>query len=69
MKVTISYQHITGVSCYDREFVGEGNTLAEARAQAVVKANKALYGIGLPTEFGWKNRLPQGDGMVVVMYD
>lgn len=69
MKVLISYQHCDSHSKYDREFVGEGETLPEARAKATVKANLALRGIGLPTGFGWANRIHQGDNMLAVMYE
>ena len=69
MKVRISYQHSAGHSKYDREWVGEADDMSSARAKAQRQANLAIWGIGLPTGFGWKNRVHQGDNMVVVMYD
>ena len=69
MKVRISYQHVTGHSAYDQEFVGEGPDMIAARHAAQVAANRTARGLALPLEFNWENRVPQGDGMVTVMYD
>ena len=69
MKVRVSYQHVTGQSRYDREFEGTGGTFSEARDAAVASAKSKLPGLRIPERLFWENRVPQGDGMVVVLYD
>lgn len=69
MKARISYQHVTGHSGYDREWAGEGTTLAEAVSAAVTAALAEKPHLKLPEKLSWENRVSQGDGMVTVLYD
>ena len=69
MKVRISYQHVTGHSGYDREWVGDGPTFEAAKTAAEAQARRERPGLKVPEKMFWENRLPQGDGIVVVLYD
>lgn len=69
MKVRVSYQHVAGHSQYDREWDGVGGTFEEAREAAIAATPDELRGLSIPEELFWENRLSQGNGMVVVLYD
>ena len=71
MKVRISYQHVSGHSQYDREWIGEGENFETAREAAVKEAMREFpfpY-LRIPALLGWENRVYQGNNMLVVLYD